>query len=74
MCGEEVPLTEPRGTLGGSHKLLCGGPPVASEHADNIIAGLQRTAAIQGLIDVRKKLAEMVEHIDILMGEDTRTR
>ena len=29
---------------------------------------------IQGLIDVRKKLAEMVEHIDILMGEDTRTR
>ena len=71
MCGEEVPLTEPRGTWAARQASLPSSPVA---YADNIIAGLQRTAAIQGLIDVRKKLAEMVEHIDILMGEDTTTR
>ena len=66
---------QPRGTWAARQTSL---PSPASrlryQHTDNIIAGLQQTAATQGLIDVRKKLAEMVEHIDILMGEDTRTR
>ena len=48
--------------------------PLRYKHADNVIAGRQQTAAMQGLIDVRKKLAEMVEHSNILMGEDTTTR
>ena len=72
MCGEEVPLTATARNSGRLAQASLPSSPVA--YADNIIAGLQRTAAIQGLIDVRKKLAEMVEHIDILMGEDTRTR
>jgi hypothetical protein len=39
-----------------------------------ILAGRQQTVAMQRLVDVRNKLAEMVEHIDILMGEDTTAR
>jgi hypothetical protein len=39
-----------------------------------ILAGRQQTVAVQRLVDVRNKLAEMVEYIDILMGEDTTAR
>jgi hypothetical protein len=39
-----------------------------------ILAGRQQTVAVQRLVDLRSKLAEMVEHIDISMGEDTTAR
>ena len=39
-----------------------------------ILAGRQQTVAVQRLVDLRNKLAEMVEHIDISMGEDTTAR
>jgi hypothetical protein len=39
-----------------------------------ILDGRQQTVAVQRLVDLRNKLAEMVEHIDISMGEDTTAR
>ena len=49
-------------------------------HSDNvmevllILAGRHQIVAAQKLVDVRNKLAETVEQIDTLMGEENRTR
>jgi hypothetical protein len=39
-----------------------------------ILAGRRRTVAAQNLVGVRNKLAETVEQIDALLGEEKRTQ